>query len=182
MLEQSMNVINSREENAGVNLFASLIDILKKELFVYQELKRTIIGEKKILIKPSLEELNHNNSLKENIILKARMLEEARTNILKKIARNIDVDTRDIKINQLVGHAGTEQRKEIEEIKDALTLIARDINILNDTNKKLLNTSLTCVQSSLDFISSFMFQGPVYMESGKIKTMQNNGRFLHTEG
>ncbi|MGV8056613.1 MAG: flagellar protein FlgN [Smithellaceae bacterium] len=182
MLEQITNLASSREENSCENIFVSLIEILRKELTVYQELKSTIIGEKKVLLKPTLNELNHTNALKENIILKARMLEEARRNILKKIARNLDVNTNDIKINQLAGYAGHEQRKEIEKISNDLALIARDINILNDANKKLLDTSLTCVQSSLDFISSIMFQGAVYMGSGKIKTMQNNGRFLHTEG
>lgn len=182
MLEQSMALVNSREESSCENIFSSLIEILKKELVVYQELKSTIIYEKKILKKPILDELNHNNAVKENIILKARMLAETRKNVLKKIARNFDLSPDGVKLTQLAGYAGATQRKEIEEIKDNLALIAREINVLNDANKKLLDTSLICVQSSLDFIGSIMSQGGVYMESGKIKTMQNNGRFLHTEG
>jgi len=182
MLEHTMSLTNSREENSCENIFASLIEVLGKELAVYQELKNTIICEKKILIKPTLDELNHINAIKENIILKARMLEEARANILKKIARNLDIKTNGIKLTQLAGFAGPEQRKEIERIRDDLALLSQDINILNEKNKKLLDTSLTCVKSSLEFISAIMSQGAVYMESGKIKTMQNNGKFLHTEG
>jgi hypothetical protein len=48
MLEQSMSLTNSREENSCENIFSSLIDILRKESVVYQELKSTIIYEKKI--------------------------------------------------------------------------------------------------------------------------------------
>lgn len=182
MLEQSMSLVNSQEENASDNIFSSLIEILRKESAVYQELKSTIIHEKKILKKPALDELNHNNALKENIILKARMLAETRKNVLKKLARSFDLSIHGVKLTQLASFASTEQRKEIEEIKEGLALIAREINVLNEANKKLLDTSLTCVRSSLDFISSIMSPGGVYMESGKIKTMQNNGRFLHTEG
>lgn len=182
MLEQIMGLTNSREENSCENIFTSMIEVLKKELAVYQELKNTIICEKKILMKPTLDELNHINAIKENIILKARMLEEARTNILKKIARNLDISTNGIKLTQIAGYAGIEQRKEIERIRDDLAVISRDINVLNEANKKLLDTSLTCIKSSLEFISSIMSQGSVYMESGKIQTMQNNGKFLHTEG
>jgi hypothetical protein len=64
---------------------------LSQELAIYQELKNAISGENVILIKPSLDELNHSNAIKENIILKAHMLEEVRLNILKKIARNFDI-------------------------------------------------------------------------------------------
>ena len=182
MLEQTVSLTNCREENSCENIFTSLIDVLRKELAIYQELKDTIIYEKKILLRPSLEELNHINAIKENIILKARILDEARTNILKKIARSLDINTKGIRLNQVAVYAGIEQRKEIEEVKEALALISQDINALNEINKDLLDASLACVKSSLDFISSMMSRGDVYMESGKIKTMQNNGKFLHTEG
>jgi flagellar biosynthesis/type III secretory pathway chaperone len=182
MLEQSVSLINLREENLCKDSFVSLIDILRKESAVYQELKNTIIYEQQILKKPVLDELNHNNAVKENIVLKARMLEEARTSLLKKIARSLDINTKGIKLSQLAGYAGVDQRRELEELKEDLAMVAREINLINEANKNLLDTSLMCVQSSLDFIVSAMSQGSVYVESGQIKTMQNNGKFLRTEG
>jgi flagellar biosynthesis/type III secretory pathway chaperone len=182
MLGQGMSLTNLREENSCGNIFTSLIEILKKELAVYQELKSTIICEKKIITKPTLHELNHNNALKENIILKARMLEEARINILKKIARNLDISTKNIKLTQLAGYAGPEQGKEIEEIRDDLVLISQEINALNAANKDLLDASMGNIKSSLDFISAIMSSGSVYMECGKIKSMHEKGTYLHKEG
>jgi hypothetical protein len=182
MLEQSISLVNSREENSCENIFISLIEILRKELEVYQELKSAIIGEKKILIKPNLGEFNHTNALKENIILKARMLEEARTNIMKKIVRNLEISAKDIKLSQLAGYAGHEQRKEINEIREELVLIAGEINALNAANKDLLTASMTNIKSSLDFINSVMSSGSVYLQCGKIKSTDNNGIFLHKEG
>jgi hypothetical protein len=182
MLGQGISLTNSREENSCENIFTSLIEILRKELEVYQELKSTIIGERKILIKPNLGEFNHTNALKENIILKARMLEEARTNIIKKIVRNLEISTKDIKLSQLVAYAGHEQRKEIEEVREELVLIAGEINALNTGNKDLLEASLTNVKSSLDFINSIMSPGSVYLQCGTIKSTDNNGIFLHKEG
>lgn len=182
MLEQSISLTNSREENSCEHIFTSLIEILRKELAVYQELKSTIIGEKKILIKPNLGEFNHTNALKENIILKARMLEEARTNIIKKIVRSLEISTKDIKLSQLACYAGHEQRQEIEEIRDELVLIAGEISALNAANKDLLEASMTNIKSSLDFINSIMSSGSVYLQCGKIKSTDNNGTFLHKEG
>lgn len=182
MLEQSMSLMNSREDNSCENIFASLIEILRKELVVYQELKSTIVDEKIMLKKPTLDELNHNNARKENIILKARMLAEARTNILKKIARNFDINANSVILSHLIGYADNQQRAEIEEVRDALVLISREISGLNETNMNLLNVSMDNVKSSLDFINSIASSGSVYLQCGKVKALNKNGIYLHREG
>lgn len=182
MLEQGMGLMNSLHENCCEGIFISLIDILRKELDVYRELKKTILYEKRILIKPVLEELNHNNALKENIILKARMLSEARKSILKKIVRNLDLDAKNIKLIDIAGYADPEQRKEIEEIRVNLLIISKEVNALNAVNKDLLGASLGNIKSSLDFINSIMSSESVYIENGKIKSGHRNGAFLHKVG
>jgi hypothetical protein len=182
MLEHNVTLTDCREDNLCGTYFISLIDVLKKELAIYQELKDFIIGEDKILRKPSLAELNEINVCKENIILKARMLEEARKNILKKIAGNLDLSADDIKLATLTSYAAIDQRQEIEEIRNKLALLAEEIMALTEKNKNLMGSSLFNIKGSLDFISLLMSPGPVYLESGKIKSMPNNGKFLRTEG
>ena len=179
MLDQSITLT---DENSCETNFVSLIDVLKKELAIYRELKSFVISEKKLLAKPSVTELNESNTRKENIILKARMLEEVRTNILKKIARNLDLDADDIKLSTLASYAVIEQRQEIEGVRKKLALILGEIKTLNERNNDLVGSSLASVKGSLDFISMIMSQGPVYLESGKIKSLQNNGKLLRTEG
>lgn len=182
MLEQGMGLLNSQQENSCENCFAYLINILRKELDIYQELKQVIICEKGILKKPVLEELNHNNAIKENIILKARMVGEARTTILKKIARSLNLDQKGIKLIQLAVYACSEQRKEIEEIRDNLLFVSSEVNALNTASQDLLNASLGNIKSSLNFISSIISSEPVYQESGKMKQKHRNGIYLHKVG
>jgi hypothetical protein len=182
MLENNVTLTDCREENSCDTIFISLIDVLKKELAIYRELKGFIVNEKKLLIKPSVTELCESNARKENIILKARMLEEARTNILKKIARNLDLKADEIKLATLASYAVIEQRQEIEEIRKKMAIISEEIKTSNEKNKELVGVSLANVKGSLDFISLAMSQVPVYLESGKIKSLQNNGKLLRTEG
>ncbi len=182
MLEQNITLVDCREENSCEAHFISLIALLRKELSIYQELKSFIIDEKKTLIRPSFDELNESNARKENIILKARMLEEARTNISKKIARNLELKIDEIKLATLANFAVIEQRQEIEEIGKKLALISGEIRMLNEINKDIVGSSLANVRGSLDFINSLISKGSVYLESGKIKSFQSNGKFLRTEG
>ena len=110
------------------------------------------------------------------------MLEEARINILKKIAGNLGISIKSIKLNQLAGYADSDQSKEIEEIKDDLIIISGEISSLNEANKDLLDASIGNIKSSLDFMNSIMCSESVYLECGKMKAAQSNGRILHKEG
>lgn len=182
MLEQSNTVNNCLEDSANESIYASLIDVLRKELTVFGELRDFLAVEKEMLMKSaSLIQINENNAIKENIILKSRILEEVRTNILKKIARNLDIDD-EVKLISLAGYAVIEQRQIIEKLKDELLSIAREINRMNDDNKYLLDASINNVKGSLDFISSLIDRAGGYLGSGKINETRNNGRFLRTEG
>ena len=182
MLEQNITLDDCREENSCETNFNALIEVLKKELAIYQELKCFIIAEKKVLIRPSFDELNESNARKENIILKARMLEEARTNILKKIARHLELKADEIKLSTVAGYAAIEQSQKIEENRKKIVLVSEEIRSLNEINKDLVGSTLNNVKGSLDFISLLMSQGPIYLESGKIKSYQSNGKFLRTQG
>ncbi len=183
MLEQSNTVNNCLEDSANESLYASLIDVLRKELTVFGELRDFLAVEKGMLMKSaSLIQINENNAIKENIILKSRILEEVRTNILKKIARNLDINDDEVKLMSLAGYAVIEQRQIIEKLKDDLLSIARNINRMNDDNKYLLDASINNVKGSLEFISSLIDRAGGYLGSGKINETRNNGRFLRTEG
>jgi flagellar biosynthesis/type III secretory pathway chaperone len=183
MLNHSNTVANCLEDSAIEELFASLIDILGRELVIYQELKDFLTVERSALMNSGLlDELNENNSHKENIILKSRILEEVRSNVLKKIARHLDMDERRIKLSALVEYADHEKAESIEKLKRALMTMTRDIALMNDENRYLLNTSINNIKGSLNFMSSLMNRSGIYLGNGAIGENRNSGRLLHAEG
>lgn len=183
MLNHSNTVTNCLEDAAIEELFASLIDILGREIIIYQELKEFLAVERSALMNSgSLDQINDNNSQKENIILKSRILEEVRSNVLKKIARHFDMDERRIKLSNLVEYAGHEKAESIKKLKRSLMTLARDITRMNDENSYLLNTSINNVKGSLNFMSSLMNRSGIYLGNGAIGENRNSGRLLHAEG
>lgn len=183
MLEQSTHVANYLESSVNDDLFTSLIDVLTRELTVYKELRDFLVSEKGLLMKSaSLTQINKNNAVKENIILKARILGEARTNVLKKIAHNLDIDDNHIKLVSLANYAVIEKKQAIEKIINHLVDIAKDLNVMNNENKHILDASLNNVKESLKFISSLIDRSGIYLGTGKINEIKTNGRLLRTEG
>jgi len=183
MLEQSTIVTNCLEDSTSSELFGFLIDVLRKELTIYGELKNFLDNEKKMILKAApLRQINENNALKENLILKARILEEGRLNIIKKIARNLDIDERSANLMSLASYAVGPQRQDVEKLKMELIEIARDIRKINCENKNLLDVSIGNVKVSLEFISSLVNRSGVYLGNGKIGEVGSYGSILRTEG
>jgi FlgN protein len=183
MLAQSLGVTECVENSVNEELFTSLIDVLMKELLIYFELKEFIIQEKYRLTRsPSIAQINENNIIKENIILKSRILEEVRSSVLKKIARNFNVDENEVKLTSLVEYAPEEKRKIVEQIKNDLLNVVKDITSLNNENEYLIEQFNNNVNGSLEFLSFLICQSSIYLNNGKFDEIRSNGRFLQTEG
>ena len=183
MLEQNIHLSNRLEACVNDDLFSALIDVLTGEISIYEELKKFLITEKNMLVKPAaFAEINKSNAAKENIILKARISQEARTNLLKKIARNLDISEDEVNLISLAAFAGAEKGKIIKNLRSALLAITKEIETINSDNSSILDGSIDNVKASLEFLTSLLERSGIYLGNGKIGTVQHNGRLLRTEG
>jgi flagellar biosynthesis/type III secretory pathway chaperone len=164
-------------------LLDSLIDLLKREIAVYRELQATITQEKVILLKPSLDRILESNSRKETVLLKAKMLEEGRFKIVKKIARMLDLEEREINLTLLISYADCDQEKDLRECQSILHGLVAKNREMNQNNKGLIDYSLQFLQGSVDFIHSIMSSASAcYMPSGKMRPIARNGNIVKTRG
>jgi flagellar biosynthesis/type III secretory pathway chaperone len=164
-------------------LIDSLIGLLKREIVVYRELQATIAREKIILLKPSLERLLESNSKKETVILKAKMLEEGRLKLVRKIAKMLDLEENEVNLTILCSHADPGQQTDLQECQSTLNTLLTESREMNQNNKELLNYSLHFLQGSVDFIHSLLSSASAcYMPSGKIRPIARNGKLVQTEG
>lgn len=183
MLEQNIYVSNRLETSVNDDLFSALIDVLAGQVSVYEEMKKFLISEKEMLAKPAaFTAINKSNAAKENIILKARISQEAKVNLLKKIARKFDINEDEATVPELAEYAGEEKKRIIEDLRKSLLLIAGEIEALNNENKNILDGSMYNIKASLEFLVSLVERSGTYQGNGKIGLVQNNGRLLSTEG
>ena len=181
MSEQNIISADLSREKSTENIFFSLIEVLRKELDIYGELKNLVMTEKNILARHSVDEINENNSRLENIVLKARMLEEVRANIVKKLTRIMGLENDEVHLMTLAESAPDEQRQKIEDLRGKLAMIAREIRVFNEINKDFVGLSMASVNGSLEFIGSLLSQSQVYSGNGKIKSSPRNGKYLATD-
>ena len=163
-------------------LVDSLLSVLAKEVEVYGELQAIIQEERGTLRRPSLDLISDSNSKKETCILKARMLEEVRANIVKKIARHIGKEEKDLNISLLACHVRGRQRTALKAQQKILMALIGAIKETNKMNRDLLDYSLSYVRDSVNFINQIMCTGADYVNTGKLKTSNRNGIMLCKEG
>lgn len=183
MLYQDISVHGDLEEDMELyTLYDGLLSILRRELEVYRELRTVIVHEKDILMKPSLEDINESNSKKETCILKAKMLEETRINSVKRIAKCLGIEKDNVNLTTLSSHANDKLKQELKAYQVDLSSLLMEIRELNKISKDLLDSSLSFLKGSIDFINELMSSGPTYMNTGKISLLPGNGKILQTEG
>lgn len=184
MLEQGTLVINCLEENTCAELFESLVDVLKKEIVLDRELKEFLLAEKQMLLRaPSLDQLQQSNVAKENVILKTRMLEEVRTNLIRKLAFATGIgDEEDVRLSDLASVASPQTRKKLDALIRELTQIAVEIKQSNEASSGILETSIEQMSGSVEFLSTLISRSGIYSGNGRINPAADLGRILRTEG
>ena len=164
------------------SLYDSLLYVLRNEVEVYRELHSLFLNERAFLVKSSIDELYENSSKKETCVLKAKMLEEVRTNLVNKISKFLDVDENDINFSILLSYGDDAQRRELRDCQSSLHFLLTEIKELNKKNKLLLDSSLIYVQRSIDFINQLVYPTSSYLSTGKLKSNNMNGKILCWEG
>lgn len=163
------------------SLYDSLISVLKKEIKVYSKLHRCFLSEREILAGLSVDELYESNSRKETCILKARMVEEARTKLVEKIINTLNLE-KDRNLSTLLLYGDDDQKRDMEECRSALRSLLMKIHELNDKNKTLLDSSLFYVRKSIDFLGQLIYPGATYLSTGRLKANSLNGKIVSREG
>ncbi|NIA11666.1 MAG: hypothetical protein GWP10_18580 [Nitrospiraceae bacterium] len=164
------------------SLYNSLLQVLKKEIKVYRELHGLFLNEETLLIKSSIDELYENSSKKETCILKAKMLEDVRTNLVKKISKFFNISEDSVNLSMLLPYCDDDQRQELTKCQSNLRFLLMGISELNKDNKLLLDSSIIYVQKSINFINQLVCPTSSYLSTGKLKSDSINGKYLSWEG
>ena len=167
-------------------LYDSLISVLRNEVDIYSKIHNCFLDEREILSGSSVDELHESNSRKETCILKARMIEEARTKLIERIINVLNLDgkalNKDRSLSALLLYGNDSQKRDLEECRSALKSLLMDIHRLNDRNKTLLDSSLFYVRKSIDFLGQLIYPCATYMSTGRLKANNLNGKILSREG
>lgn len=171
-----------KRETEFEGILDSLLSVIKKEVEVYRELGVIIAEEFDVLMQPRLDSIAECTTKKFVCIMKAKALEEERAKLVGAIAMALGRKEGEINFTMLSAYADASRAAQLEAQRQILFPLVRAINEANEKNMGLLDFSLSCVRSSIDFVNNLLSTGANYENTGQLKSDGLQGRVVNSKG
>ena len=155
------------------HLLKKLIELLEHVTELYQSLFTVVQQEKDAVVGLNLQQLNQACKAKGNLLLKLRILEEQREQLMDKLASEVGCSPQEISLTQLSQWLEEPYAGMLRERSTDLLSLIQKLQEANQQNKFLLSHSLELIQGSYNLLNHAMVASPVYYRKGAV---QNNGQ------
>ncbi|MBO4347941.1 MAG: flagellar protein FlgN [Lachnospiraceae bacterium] len=152
------------------SLMENLIDILNEQYDAYSALVELSKKKTPIIVSGSLEELQKITDDEQLAVDKVNNIDKKRLEIMGDIANVLNREEKDLKISDLISLINTrpEEQTKLEEAREKLIIVGKELKIVNERNKELLENALEMIDFDLNLIQA-MKQAPQmgnYNQSG----------------
>lgn len=155
------------------HLLKKLVELLEHATELYQSLFAVVEQEKDAVVGLNLQQLNQACKAKDNLLLKLRILEEQREQLMDKLASELGCSPQEISLTQLSQWVEEPYAGMLRERSTDLLLLIQTLQEANQQNKSILTHSLELIQGSYNLLNHAMTASPVYYRGGDV---QNNGQ------
>ncbi|UCG07305.1 MAG: flagellar protein FlgN [Desulfobacterales bacterium] len=159
----------------------TFLGLLEQQTELFQVLLTVIDDERNAVIAANLEKLNEAGKIKENLLLKLRILEEQRKHLLAKLADHLHQPVEALTLAKLSQLVAEPYAHRLAGCRSMLAELIRKIRKANEDNRDLFAHSLNLVKSSINLINNLMSSSPVYFRTGNIHRRDHTGKILYSE-
>lgn len=156
------------------SLIETLIETLDGENSEYQKLLELSNGKSEAIVRGDLDKLMFITEKEQEIVIRINSLENTRGNTMAQIAKILNTDVRELKLDVLIGllNKTPKEQKELARVHDALHLTLHEMKLVNERNAELLKTAKEMVDFNLNLIQA----------SKKAPETANYGRSAYSVG
>ena len=161
------------------HLLDKLLGSLEHATELYRSLFRVVQNEKDAVVGLNLQQLNEACKAKENLLLKLRILEEGREQLMDRVAAELDCSPQGLTLTEL---SQLVDEPYAHRLRDRSTDLLALIHTLQDAtrqNKFLMSHSMQLIQGSYNLLNNLMAANPVYYRSGNVQNNAQTGKLLN---
>ena len=160
------------------HLLNKLIGLLEHATELHQSLFAVVQNEKNAVVGLDLKQLNEACKAKDNLLLKLRILEEQREQIMVRLAAEIGCSSQGLTLTQLSLLVDESYARRLVDLsRDLLTLI-QSLQDATQQNKFLMSHSMQLIQGSYNLLNNLMAANPLYYRSGNVQKTDQTGKLL----
>ena len=159
-------------------LLNSFLGLIEDEADLWASLLGDMQAERRAVVASDLKQLNRVSKSKENVILKIRIMEAQREQMLAKIAGYLNIPPPELTLETLSGRLTEPFASRFADLRSKLTALTESIRDLNQSNRALVQQSLELVRGSLSALDGLISPRPVYFNTGRLPAPDRGGRML----
>ena len=159
-------------------LVEKIIGLIEDQKRLYGLLLTVLQDEKAAAMRSSLDALNRAVKEKENVMLKIRILEEQRINLLGQVASVLGEPADQLTLERLAQRIPEPHAGRVQACRSSLLSLTQSIQELNNSNRRLFRRSLELIKGSINLLGSLRSPAPVYCQTGKLGAALASGSVL----
>jgi flagellar biosynthesis/type III secretory pathway chaperone len=161
------------------HLLNKLLGSLEQATELYQSLFRVLQNEKDAVVGLNLQQLNEACKAKDNLLLKLRILEEQREQLMDRVAAEFGRSPQSLTITELSLLVDEPVAARLRQRSADLLALIQALQDATRQNKFLMSHSMQLIQGSYNLLNNLVAANPVYYRSGNVQTNARTGRLLN---
>ena len=161
------------------HLLDKLLGSLEQATELYQSLFRVLQNEKDAVVGLNLQQLNEACKAKDNLLLKLRILEERREQIMARVAAEFGRSPQRLTITELSLLVDKSYAERLRQCSSDLVALIQTLQDTSRQNKFLMSHSMQLIQGSYNLLNNLMAANPVYYSSGNVQNNAQTGKLLN---
>jgi flagellar biosynthesis/type III secretory pathway chaperone len=149
--------------------YDKLVTNLDEMLKNYRQLLDLVRKEKDLLILSDLAQLDENNSLKEQVIIKIRALDALRMTYATELAHAVQADVAQPRLLEIAQKMGGSEGEKLRTMHSALEMVIKRLSEINRNNAAHAESALVTVNSALENFKTAITGQKTYQQKGKYK-------------
>jgi flagellar biosynthesis/type III secretory pathway chaperone len=159
-------------------LLTNLIGLLEQAKELYQSLLAVMQNERDAVVGLNLKKLNEACKSKDNLLLKLRILDEQKGQLVVRLANQLGFSPHKLTITKLSQLVEEPYARRLKECSKALLALIHTLQETNRHNKSLLSHSLELIKGSYNLLTNLMTATPVYYRTGNVQYNKHTGKIL----
>jgi flagellar biosynthesis/type III secretory pathway chaperone len=160
------------------HLLNKLIGLLEHTTELYQSLFAVVQNEKNAVVGLDLQQLNEACKAKDNLLLKLRILEEQRQQIMVRLAAEIGCSSQGLTLTQLSLLVDESYGRRLTSLSRDLLALIQSLQDATQQNKFLMSHSMQLIRGSYNLLNNLMAANPLYYRSGNVKNTDQTGKLV----
>lgn len=160
------------------HLLKKLIGLLEHTTELYQALLAVVQIEKDAVVGLDLQQLNDACKAKDNLLLKLRILEEQREQIMARLAAEMGCSPQGLTLGQLSRLVDDPDACRLVELSRDLLALIQALQDATQQNKFLISHSMQLIRGSYNLLNNLTAANPLYYRSGNVQNTNQTGKLL----